>query len=125
VLLIRTGYHYFFETILRLNCLCLKETCYAIFSGHFQKFPKIRGNIPNFMFITGVQDTGNKLFTSKNGTGKNMLPISTTRKLNIILPTSPSEHEVKKDYVSLNCNSTESQQIMKKLPVLKFFSFFL
>jgi hypothetical protein len=30
---------------------------------------KIRGDIHNFVFMTGVVDTGNKLFTGANDTG--------------------------------------------------------
>jgi hypothetical protein len=42
-------------------------------------FYEIRGDIQNFMFITGVSDKGNKLFTRRNRTGKQFLPVSTTR----------------------------------------------
>jgi hypothetical protein len=38
-------------------------------------FYEVRGDIQNFMFITGVSDTGNKLFTRRNGTGNNFLPV--------------------------------------------------
>ena len=37
--------------------------------GPFQIFSKIREDILEWMFITGVNDTGDKLFTGVNDTG--------------------------------------------------------
>ncbi len=37
--------------------------------GPFQIFSKIRGDIREWMFITGVNNTGDKLFTGVNDTG--------------------------------------------------------
>jgi hypothetical protein len=39
----------------------------------FLIFSKIRGDIRELMFITGVNDTGNKLFSSVNDTGKKFI----------------------------------------------------
>ncbi len=36
--------------------------------GPFQIFPKIRVDIREWMLLTGVQDTSDKLFTSVNAT---------------------------------------------------------
>jgi hypothetical protein len=36
--------------------------------GLFQIFTKICGDIHNFVFIAGINDTGDKLFTSVNST---------------------------------------------------------
>jgi hypothetical protein len=46
--------------------------------GHFD-FLKILGDILNFVFIAGVNDNGDKLFTSVNATGDKLLPVSLTR----------------------------------------------
>jgi hypothetical protein len=40
--------------------------------GPFQIFRKIRGDIHNFVFVAGVNDTGNELFTGVNDTGNEM-----------------------------------------------------
>jgi hypothetical protein len=37
--------------------------------GLFQIFTKICGDIRNFVFIAGINDTGDKLFTGVNDTG--------------------------------------------------------
>jgi hypothetical protein len=37
--------------------------------GPFQIFIKIRGDIPSFVFIVGINDTGDKVFTGVNDTG--------------------------------------------------------
>ncbi len=39
--------------------------------GPFQIFSKIRWDILEWMFITGVHDTGDNLFTGINDTGEN------------------------------------------------------
>ncbi len=39
----------------------------------FWIFSKIRGDIREFMFITGVNDTGNKLFSGVNDTGEKFI----------------------------------------------------
>ncbi len=39
----------------------------------FLIFPKIRGDIRELMFITGVNDTGEKLFSGVNDTGKKFI----------------------------------------------------
>ncbi len=41
----------------------------SISLGPFQTFTKILGDILEWMFITGVNDTGNNLFTGVNNTG--------------------------------------------------------
>jgi hypothetical protein len=41
--------------------------------GLFGIFLKIRGDIREFMFITGVNDTGEKLFSSVNDTGEKFI----------------------------------------------------
>jgi hypothetical protein len=38
------------------------------------------------MFITGVNDTGNKLFSGVNDTGKNLSPVSLTQVNNLYFP---------------------------------------
>ena len=39
----------------------------------FWIFSKIRGDIHELMFITGVNDTGNKLFSGVNDTGEKFI----------------------------------------------------
>ncbi len=39
----------------------------------FWNFSKIRGDIRELMFITGVNDTGNKLFNGVNDTGEKLI----------------------------------------------------
>jgi hypothetical protein len=39
----------------------------------FRIFLKIRGDIRELMFITGVNDTGDKLFSGVNDTGKKFI----------------------------------------------------
>jgi hypothetical protein len=39
----------------------------------FRIFSKIRGDISELMFITGVNDTGNKLFSGVNDTGEKFI----------------------------------------------------
>jgi hypothetical protein len=46
--------------------------------GPLQIFTKIRGDIRNFVFITSVNDKGNKLYTGVNDTGDKLLPVSLT-----------------------------------------------
>ena len=41
--------------------------------GPFQIFIKIRGDIHNFVFITSVVDTNDKMFTVVNDTGDEVL----------------------------------------------------
>ena len=41
--------------------------------GPFWIFPKIRGDIRELMFITGVNDTGEKLLSSVNNTGEKFI----------------------------------------------------
>jgi hypothetical protein len=48
----------------------------ANFSVPMSIFRKIRVDICNFVFITGVNGTGNKLFTSVIDTGNKLLPVS-------------------------------------------------
>jgi hypothetical protein len=38
--------------------------------GPFRIFSKIRGDIRELMFITGVNDTGEKMFSGVNDTGE-------------------------------------------------------
>ncbi len=46
-------------------------------------FTKIRGDIRNFVFIAGVNDTGDKLFTGVNDTSDIFSPVSLTPVINI------------------------------------------
>jgi hypothetical protein len=41
--------------------------------SHFEFFAKIRGNIRKLMFISGVNDTGDKLFSGVNDTGEKFI----------------------------------------------------
>jgi hypothetical protein len=41
--------------------------------SHFVFFLKIRGDIRELLFITGVNDTGNKLFSGVNDTGEKFI----------------------------------------------------
>jgi hypothetical protein len=41
--------------------------------GPFRIFSKIRGDIPELMFIAGVNDTGEKLFSGVNDTGEKFI----------------------------------------------------
>ncbi len=41
--------------------------------GAFLNFSKIRGDILELMFITGVNDTGDKLFSGDNDTGEKFI----------------------------------------------------
>ena len=43
--------------------------------GPFWIFSKIRGDIRELLFITGVNDTGNKLFSGVNDTGKKFIAV--------------------------------------------------
>ncbi len=45
----------------------------SIYTGPFWIFSKIRGDIRKWMFITGVNDTGDKLFTGVNDTGNKFI----------------------------------------------------
>ncbi len=42
-------------------------------SGPFKIFTKIRGDISSFVFIVGINDTGDKVFTGVNDTGDKFL----------------------------------------------------
>jgi hypothetical protein len=41
--------------------------------GPFWIFPKIRGDIRKWIFIVGVNDTGDKLFSGVNDTGEKFI----------------------------------------------------
>ncbi len=41
--------------------------------GRFEFFAKIRGDIRELMFITSVNDTGEKLFSGVNDTGEKFI----------------------------------------------------
>ncbi len=41
--------------------------------SHFEFLSKIRGDIRELLFITGVKDTGNKLFSGVNDTGEKFI----------------------------------------------------
>ncbi len=59
--------------------------------GPFRFFTKIRGDIGKFMFITGVKDTRDPLFTSVNYTVNS--PLSTTPAIKLSLfSTTPAIH---------------------------------
>jgi hypothetical protein len=45
--------------------------------NHFEFFAKIRGDIRELLFIIGVNNTGNKLFSSVNDTKKNAGVVNT------------------------------------------------
>ena len=45
----------------------------SITLGPFWIFSKIRGDIRELLFITGVNDTGNKLFSGVNDTGEKFI----------------------------------------------------
>jgi hypothetical protein len=47
--------------------------------GPFLIFSKIRGDIRELMFIAGVNDTGEKLFSGVNDTGDKFLIVDTVR----------------------------------------------
>jgi hypothetical protein len=42
----------------------------------FQIFTIVREDICNFVFIPGINDTGDKLFTGVNDTGEKLSPVS-------------------------------------------------
>ncbi len=44
--------------------------------GPFRIFSKIRGDIRELMFITGVNDTGEKLFSGVNDTGEKLVLVT-------------------------------------------------
>jgi hypothetical protein len=53
----------------------------------FRIFSKILGDIRELMFITSVNDTGDKLFNGVNDTGpKNLSPVSLTPVNNLYFP---------------------------------------
>ncbi len=60
----------FFHELVSSSCCVL---------GPFQIFIKIWGNICNFVFITGVEDTGIKLFIGVNNTTNKLLPLPFSR----------------------------------------------
>jgi hypothetical protein len=44
--------------------------------GAIYNFYEIRGDIRNFLFIAGVVDTGDELFTGVNDAGDKLSPVS-------------------------------------------------
>jgi hypothetical protein len=50
--------------------------------GLFRIFTKIRGDTRHFVFIAGVNDTGDELFTGVNDTGDKLSPVSLLPEIN-------------------------------------------
>jgi hypothetical protein len=56
--------------------------------GHFKCFAKIHEDIHNFVFIAGVNDTGDNLFTGINDAGDLLLLLSLVSLTPVIKPCS-------------------------------------
>jgi hypothetical protein len=86
---------------------------YPIVVGLFQIVTKVCRDIGHFMSITGVNVTGNKLFTGVNDTGAKLMPVSLLPAINLSPGlTSPAMKQLKiTDCLPLKANINQKISI--------------